>query len=64
MRDTFAGSSQGVSRMFDELTNQDDGIEGPKGEKRSPRGSEEKVAGDVATKWGETDDMELFFDGP
>jgi histone demethylase JARID1 len=64
MRDAFAGSSQGVSRMFDELTNQDDVAEGPKGEKRSPRGPEDKVAGDVATKWSENDDMDLFFDGP
>lgn len=63
MRDTFAGSSQGVSRMFDELTNQDDVEEGPKGEKRSPRVTTEKVAGD--TKWGgDEDDMDLFFDGP
>jgi [histone H3]-trimethyl-L-lysine4 demethylase len=63
MRDAFASSSQGVSRMFDELTNQDDGTEGPKGEKRSPRVAEEKVAAE-ATKWGGDDDMELFFDGP
>jgi histone demethylase JARID1 len=48
--------------MFDELTNQDDGAEGPKGEKRSPRGPEEKIAGDA--KWGGDDDMELFFDAP
>jgi len=63
MRDAFAGSSQGVSRMFDELTNQDDSQEGPKGEKRRPSVPEEKVANDAA-KWGENDDMELFFDGP
>jgi histone demethylase JARID1 len=63
MRDAFASGSQGVSRMFDELTNQDDVEEGPKGEKRSPRVTGEKVAGDA--KWGgDEDDMELFFDGP
>jgi len=63
MRDAFAGSSQGVSRLFDELTNQDDVEEGPKGEKRSPRVTGEKTAGDA--KWGgDEDDMELFFDGP
>jgi histone demethylase JARID1 len=49
--------------MFDELTNQDDSQEGPKGEKRRSSMPEEKVASDAA-KWGENDDMDLFFDGP
>jgi histone demethylase JARID1 len=49
--------------MFDELTNQDDVEEGPKGEKRSPRSAGEKVVGDA--KWGgDEDDIELFFDAP
>lgn len=63
MRDAFAGGS----RMFDELTNQDDGAEGPKGEKRSPRvgAADEKAGGGGdAAKWGGDEDMDLFFDGP
>jgi histone demethylase JARID1 len=60
MRDAYGGSSQGVARMFDELTNQEDGEEGPKGERRTsptPRKDSE-------TKWDENEDMNLFFDGP
>jgi len=62
MRDAFASGSQGIGRMFDELTNQEDGEEGPKGEKRdSPRGDKDR---DGDEKWGGDEDMDLFFDGP
>lgn len=59
LRDSFVGSSQGVSRMFDELTNQEDGDEqGPKGEKRS-------LDKDNSTaKWETDEDMDMFLDGP
>ncbi|EKD13450.1 uncharacterized protein L3040_002692 [Drepanopeziza brunnea f. sp. 'multigermtubi'] len=57
MRETFAGSSQGVSRMFDELTNQEDGDErGPKDEKK------EKEA--VTGSWDADEDMDMFLNGP
>ncbi|KAH7323790.1 PLU-1-like protein-domain-containing protein [Rhexocercosporidium sp. MPI-PUGE-AT-0058] len=59
LRDSFVGSSQVVSRMFDELTNQEDGDEqGPKGEKRS-------LDKDISTaKWETDEDMDMFLDGP
>lgn len=58
IRDSFVGSSQGVSRMFDELTNQEDGDEGPKGEKRA-------LDKDLSTaKWETDEDMDMFLDGP
>lgn len=67
MRDSFGigGSSQGVSRMFEELTNQEDGEEGPKGEKREElRGSKGERERDTETKWGGDDEFdELLFDG-
>jgi histone demethylase JARID1 len=66
MRDSFGigGSSQGVSRMFDELTNQEDGEEGPKGEKREElRGSKVERERDTETKWGGDEFDELLFDG-
>ncbi|KAE8446574.1 hypothetical protein EG329_011906 [Mollisiaceae sp. DMI_Dod_QoI] len=73
MRDAFAGSSQGVSRMFDELTHQDDADErGPKDEKMGS--SPSSTSGVVATagkdkdpishRWEPDDDMELLFDAP
>jgi histone demethylase JARID1 len=54
--------------MFDELTNQEDGEEGPKGEKREElRGSkgisERERERDTETKWGGEFDDELLFDG-
>ncbi|CAL3973143.1 unnamed protein product [Diplocarpon coronariae] len=58
MRDTFVGSSQGVARMFDELTNQDADERGPKDEKR------EKDTTAVANGWDADEDMEMFLDGP
>lgn len=58
IRDSFVGSSQGVSRMFDELTNQEDVDEGPKGEKRA-------LDKDLSTaKWETDEDMDMFLDGP
>lgn len=74
MRDAFGGSSQGMTRMFDELTNQDDIDEHNKlgdrpeiGGTRSapvahmhPQPEREKDA-----KWGDgDDDMAMFFDAP
>tara|TARA_R110002060_G_scaffold3387_7_gene5371 strand:+ start:209 stop:343 length:135 start_codon:yes stop_codon:yes gene_type:complete len=44
--------------MFDELTNQEDGDEGPKGEKRA-------LDKDLSTaKWETDEDMDMFLDGP
>lgn len=60
MRDAYGGSSQGVARMFDELTNQD-GDDGPKGERRT---SPSLKRDQEETKWEQDEDMNLFFDGP
>jgi histone demethylase JARID1 len=70
MRDTFPGGSQGITQMFDELTNQEDNDD-------VVRGGEQPGSVDVKggmreaperdpdrEKWGETDDnFALFFDG-
>jgi len=60
IRDAFAGNSQNISRMFDELTTQDDANDqGLKGEERvSP--SVEKERDTLVTD----EDMPSFFDGP
>ncbi|CZR56372.1 related to regulator protein rum1 [Phialocephala subalpina] len=74
MRDAFAGSSQGVSRMFDELTHQDDD-RGPKDEKLDSPGSTSAVVGTTgkvvdsrdkdAPRWeGGDDEMDMFLNGP
>lgn len=60
LRDTYG--SQGVARMFDELTNQEDGEEGPKGERRiSPAQVERK---EVPPAWDQDDEMNMFLEGP
>jgi histone demethylase JARID1 len=59
MRDPYAGSS---SRLFDDLTHQNDIDEGPKGEKRSPPRTRPGLA-PGSTPWAEDEEMDLFFDG-
>lgn len=59
MRDAFVGSSQGVNRMFDELTNQED--EGPKGEIREKI---EEGRDEAREKWEGDEEMEMFLSGP
>ncbi|KAL2063052.1 hypothetical protein VTL71DRAFT_6124 [Oculimacula yallundae] len=61
LRDAFVGGSGNVSRMFDELTNQEDGDElGPKGEKRSSIADKDNEA----ANWDADDGMDMFLDGP
>lgn len=58
LRDGYG--SQGVARMFDELTNQEDGDEGSKGERRvSPLPRKE-----TAPAWDQDDEMNMFLEGP
>lgn len=70
MRDSFGGlggSSQGVSRMFDELTNAEDADDGgivAKGEKRDDIRGKDTAVDDRDTKWDGDESMDLFFDGP
>jgi [histone H3]-trimethyl-L-lysine4 demethylase len=77
MRDAFPGGSQGITRMFDELTNQEDnddaaragerpGSAGAKGvprENNTDRESEREREREGDTKW-DGDDITLFFDEP
>lgn len=62
MRDTFAGSSQGVSNMFDELTNQEDG-DGD-GDDRGPKDEKREKDGVATGEWDADEDMNMFLDGP
>jgi histone demethylase JARID1 len=59
MRDPYTESS---SRLFDDLTHQNDIDDGPKGEKRSPPRSRPGLA-PGSTPWAEDEEMDLFFDG-
>jgi histone demethylase JARID1 len=61
-RDPYGGSSQGVARMFDELTNQEDSEQGPKGERRSSPSMRKEET--TETNWDQDEDMNLFFEGP
>jgi histone demethylase JARID1 len=69
MRDAFVGGSQGITRMFDELTNQDEPPKpvdqaGPSETKDVPSDNTTRVAEkERDTKWDGDDDMALFFDG-
>jgi histone demethylase JARID1 len=78
MRDVFTDSSQGVSKMFDELTNQDDTERRPKDDEMpgsplstsanpGPRGQTREPSGLLnrePPKWGADDDMDMFLNGP
>jgi len=66
MRDAFVASSQGVARMFDELTNQEE--EGPKGERDMKMDDGDGGLGDGGDdereKWEGDEDMDMFLSGP
>lgn len=73
MRDAFVGSSQGMTRMFDELTNQEDNDENTKhGDRPGTSGARAGPSSNPPrepererdTNWDGDDDMALFFDGP
>ena len=52
-----------VSRMFEDLTNQDEDS-APKGGDPGKRDADKEREREKDTKWNEDEDMELFFDGP
>jgi histone demethylase JARID1 len=71
MGDAFAGGSQGITRMFDELTNQENEDGAKAGESADPKASKEVSEDDPSRgndknegKWDGDDDMTMFFDGP
>jgi len=71
MGDAFTSGSQGMTRMFDELTNQEDAETSKLGELTDPKATKATVEDSPSRNndknegnWDGDDDMAMFFDGP